>query len=111
MDSDAYVIQLTSAMTPRQRDVFYGLYHGKVKDYNFALLLAILTGWWAGGHKFYLNRPLQGVLHIFLAVASITIIPIILTVIDIARLHTTVNRVNCQIADDIAAQVRSMIAD
>lgn len=111
MDSDAYVIQLTSVMTPKQRDVFYGLYHGKVKDYNFALLLALLTGWWAGGHKFYLNRPMQGLLHIFLALISITIIPICLTIIDIVRLRTIVNRVNCQIADEVAGQVRAMIAE
>jgi TM2 domain-containing membrane protein YozV len=108
MDSDAYVIQLTSAMTAKQRDVFYGIYRHRVKDYNFALLLAILTGWWIGGHRFYLNQPITGIIHILLAA---TTIPIFLTIIDIFRLHTIVNRVNCKIADDVAEQVRTMITE
>ena len=106
MLSDTYVIPLVSTMTPNQRDVFYAEYNRRSKDYNIALVLAIVGGWAFGLHKFYLGKPLQGLLHFLF---SFTLIPLILTIIDIFNLHATVDRINREIADNIATKVRSSV--
>ncbi len=106
MLSDDFVIPLVSSMTPTQRDVFYAEYNRRSKDYNIALLLAIVGGWTIGLHKFYLGKPLQGLLHILF---FYTLIPLILTIIDIINLRGTVEKINRQIATKVATTVRSTV--
>lgn len=98
-------MQLASTLTPNQQAIFYGEYNHRARDYNTALLLAITTGWWAGGHKFYLGKPIQGILHILF---FYTAIPFILTVIDIFNMRRTVNQINDQIAQEVLAKVRML---
>lgn len=103
--ADTYAMQVAASLPQAQQNLFYGEYNRQAKSYNTALLLAIFTGWWLGGHKFYLGKPLQGLLHFLFAP---TIIPLILTIIDIVNLHKTVDSINKHAADEVAAKIRAM---
>jgi TM2 domain-containing membrane protein YozV len=106
--ADTYAMEVAASLPQAQQNLFYGEYNRQAKSYNTALLLAIFTGWWLGGHNFYLGRTWRGVLHIILALLSLTLIPLILTIIDIVNLHKTVDRINERAADEVAAKIRAM---
>jgi TM2 domain-containing membrane protein YozV len=95
-------MQLAAGMSAAQREIFYAELQHKAKDHTIALLLALLLGWNFGAHKFYLNRPITGLLYL---VFALTGIPIILTIIDLFKLHDTVDLENQRIATEIAARV------
>lgn len=106
--TNTHAIQIAAALTQTQREIFYAEFNRKAKDYHIALALAIILGWNLGAHKFYLGKPLQGLLHI---VFVWTGIPVILTIIDIFRMHGTVDMLNAHIADEISASVRVHVGD
>jgi TM2 domain-containing membrane protein YozV len=106
---ESYAMQIAMTMTPAQQNIFYGEYNQRAKNYNAALIWAITTGWWAGGHQFYLGRPWRGVIHIVLALLSVTIVPVFLTLYDIFNLHKTVDQINMNIANEVATKVRAMV--
>ena len=101
----AVPMYIASTLSPNQQALFYGEYNRRARDYNTALALAILTGWWAGGHKFYLGKPIQGVLYILFAASTI---PFFLTIFDIIHMRRTVDDINQEIAQHVAAHIRSM---
>ena len=77
--TNTYAMQIAATMTPAQQGLFYGEYTHRAKDYHTALIWAIVTGWPLGGHNFYLGRTMRGILHIALAVLSVSIIGFFLT--------------------------------
>lgn len=105
---DAFALQAAADLTPSQQTLFYNTYRHEAKSYTVALLLAIFTGWWLGGHNFYLGRMRGGFLHILLAIFSAGIVSTILTIIDIINLHEIVNKTNARIATDIVARIRAL---
>jgi|GEM_PF-6411919 len=105
--SDLYTIQLAATLSPTQREIFQAEYNRRSKDYSIAMALAIVTGWWIGGHKFYLNKPIQGALHFFF---SWTGVPLVFTIIDVFTMRGTIERYNNQVADEIAIAVRTHVA-
>ncbi|MBA3823762.1 MAG: TM2 domain-containing protein [Ktedonobacterales bacterium] len=107
--TNTYAMQIAATMTPTQQGIFYGEYTHRAKNYNTALIWAILTGWPIGGHNFYLGRIGRGILHIVLAIASVSIVGLLLTIYDIINLHKTVDQINMGIANEIAARVRAMV--
>ena len=104
--TNTYAMQIAASLTPTQREIFYAEYHRRAKDYTIALILAIFLGWNFGIHKFYLGKPLQGILHILFAVTGI---PFILTIIDIFTMHRQVDKENMHIADETAISVREHV--
>jgi len=107
--TNSYAMQIAATMAPSQQGLFYGEYAHQAKDYNTALIWAILTGWLIGGHNFYLGRTWRGILHVALAVASFTLVGFILTIYDIIHLRKTVDHINIRIANEIATKVRAMV--
>lgn len=108
LPTNTHAIQVAASLTPTQREIFYGEYNRKAKDYSIALALAIILGWNLGAHKFYLGKPLQGLLHIVFVWTSI---PLILTIVDIFRMHSTVDAINARIAEEIATSVRAHVPE
>jgi TM2 domain-containing membrane protein YozV len=107
--TNSYAMQIAATMTPTQQGLFYGEYAHRAKDYNTALIWAILTGWIVGGHNFYLGRTLRGILHVALAFSTLTTVGILLTIYDIINLRKTVDLINMRIANEIATKVRAMV--
>jgi TM2 domain-containing membrane protein YozV len=105
---DAFALQAAAELTPSQQTLFYNQYRHEAKSYTTALLLAIFTGWWAGGHNFYLGRVRGGILHIILAIFTLSLFSWVLTIIDIFNLRQIVNQTNAGIAADIIARIRAL---
>ncbi len=109
VSTDTYAMQIAATMTPSQQGIFYGEYSHRAKNYNTALIWAILTGWPVGGHNFYLGRIARGILHLVLAIVSLSAIGLFLTIYDIINLRRTVEQINMRIANEIATKVRAMV--
>ncbi len=105
---NSVTLQVAAGLSPLQQDLFYREYNQHAKNYTLALLLAIFFGWSVGAHNFYLGRYGRGILHIVLALLTLTVIPLILTIIDIINLRKTVDTINSGIANEIAAKLRAM---
>jgi TM2 domain-containing membrane protein YozV len=105
--NEIYPMQVAASLTPNQRDIFYAEYGRRCKDYHTALFLAIITGWWIGGHKFYLGKPLQGILYLLFALTAVSLI---LTILDVLKLHKTVDAMNRRLADEIVSNVREYVS-
>jgi TM2 domain-containing membrane protein YozV len=102
-----HVAAMAATLTPAQQQLFYFEYSQHEKKYNTALAWAIATGWWCGGHKFYLGQWVQGIIHIVLALSVVLwVIPIILTIVDIVNLHKTIDQMNDTLADEICQRIR-----
>jgi TM2 domain-containing membrane protein YozV len=100
---DPTIQQSVATLTVAQQGHFYGEYNHRAKNYNTAMLWAVLTGWWLGGHKFYLGQPIQGILHFLFAATGI---PLILTIIDCFTMQRLVDRANERIAREALAKAR-----
>ena len=109
-DSDPFAQQLAVGMTLPQQTMYFAEYGAHAKRYNVAFWLAIFTGIF-GGHKFYLGKTGQAILHLALTLFSLLTLGIILLIVDIVQLRQTVEKVNHQLALTYAAKAKHRLPE
>lgn len=93
----------TTELNDSQRLIFLSEFNAQRKNATTAALLALFLGG-LGAHRFYMGQIGMGMLYL---VFSVTLIPLVVSLVEIFLMSGRVARFNAKLADELVEKIKA----